>query len=73
MPDTPTPKKAGPRLQHVVAHRNDEKANPMLFDEIRIYGQELDALRAIIGKPDWVYAAVAHGQNFTDQLKAARS
>lgn len=74
MTDTTTPKKAGPRLQHVVAHVNENHVkHEGIFDDVVVFGQEIDALRHIIGKPDWLYVAVQHGQSFKDALKAARS
>lgn len=63
------------RLQHVVAHvkpDTDHMPDPA-YDEVVVFGQEIDALRHTHGKTGWVYAAVAHGQSFTDALKAAKS
>jgi len=57
----------GPRMQHVIAHRTDP--NMTTFDEVLVFGQEIDALRAILGKPDWVYAAVQHGASFVAALR----
>lgn len=72
MTDPSKPAKSpGPRLQHVVAHI----AGPTIdkFDEVVVFGQEIDALRHIVGKQGWVYAPVAHGQSFTQALKAAQA
>lgn len=64
----------GGRLQHVVVHVLVGLENPpMQFDDVLIFGQELDALRHIIGKSDWLYVAVAHGQSVAEALKVARS
>ncbi len=71
-----TPKKPPARLQqHVVAHIDAEfgtKANPV-FDDVLVFGTEIDALRFIRGKPDWLYAAVAHGDSVAEALKGIRT
>lgn len=70
--ETPTSKKpAGPRLQHVVAHENEHVEG--VYDEVLVFGQEIDALRHLLSKTGWVYAAVPHGRSFADALKAAAS
>ena len=64
-PKEPTPKVKAARLQHVVAHRYQQADG--LFDEILVFGTELDALRHIVSKADWEYQALAHGQAFGAQ------
>ena len=68
MSDTPS-KTRPPRAQHVVAHIDDKlgtKANPV-YDDVYVFGTELEALRFMLGKPGLVYAALRHGQSFADQ------
>lgn len=69
MPDTPAKPKPA-RKQHVVAHVDEDTEHmpDASYDEVLVFGQEIDALRHILGKPGWVYAAVAHGQSFTEAL-----
>lgn len=59
----------GPRLHHVAAHvavlEGAEPGEPALFDEVLVFGTELEALRHIVGKAGWVYKALANGQQFT--------
>lgn len=69
---TPTPKKAGARLQHVVAHVQEDHLGDC-YDEVLVFGQKIDALEYCHGKPGWAYAAVAHGQSFGEALKAAKA
>lgn len=59
------------RMQHVVVHVADPLQD--LVDDVLVFGQEIDALRHIIGKPDWRYVAVPHGQSVAEVLKAAGS
>lgn len=67
-------RQAGPRLQHVVAHVSDEHIPAQhIYDDVLVFGQELDALRHTHGKTGWVYVAVAHGQSVVEALKAAGS
>lgn len=74
-PEKTTTTSAKPaRRQHVVAHRvapTRDVENPPIFDEVVVFGQEIDALRHILGQPDWVYVAVEHGQPLTEALKAS--
>lgn len=72
--EKPKPRNVGPRLQHVVAHVNENHVpHENIFDEVLVFGQKIDALEYCHGKPGWAYAAVAHGQSFVEALKAARS
>lgn len=81
MGTTDKPDKLHPRrLQHVVAHVVEPDAaarvtlrSDQAFDEVLVFGQEIDALRHTHGKTGWVYAAVKHGQSFVEALKAASS
>ena len=63
--------KPAARLQHVVVHETEDERPG--FDDVIVHGQELDALRSIIGKSDWRYVAVRHGQSVAEALKAAGS
>lgn len=70
------PRALTPRLQHIAAHAVGTSVTgtgPAAYDEILVFGQEIDALRHILGKTDWVYAAVSHGQPFTDALNGSRN
>ena len=70
MSDTPKETQAKPakaaRQQHVVAHRW-RGGEASVYDEILVFGTELEALRHIVGKHDWEYKALAHGQAFGAQ------
>lgn len=76
-------RQSGARLQHVVARRQNsvgqqlgstEPAPAMLFDEVLVFGQKVDALEHIYqASGRWVYAAVSHGQSFVEALKAANA
>ena len=69
---SPKSSRTGARLQHVVVLVHDAHTPPR-FGDVLIFGQELDALRHIVGKSDWRYVAVAHGQSVAEALKAAGS
>lgn len=71
MSDTPK-KPPAKRQQHVVVHVGGGIDSDPLFDDVLVFGTELDALRFILGKPDWLYAAVAHGDSVAEALKAAQ-
>jgi len=59
------PAKKAPRAHHVVARMNQEPGEGG-YDEIVVFGTELEALRHIVGKADWVYAQLANGQQFSE-------
>lgn len=69
MSDTPKEttkqRRVGPRAHHVVAHVAATDA--AAYDEILVFGTELDALRHIVGKAGWEYRALANGQVFEGQ------
>ncbi len=67
MTDT-TKKPASPRLQHVVVHTKAATGGPDEFDDVHVFGTELEALRYMLGKPDLVYAAVPHGASVREAL-----
>jgi hypothetical protein len=57
-----------PRTLHVVV-RQERKDGPRSFNDAVIHGQELEALRSIIGKPDWHYVALRPGESLAEALK----
>lgn len=66
-----TEKKArtvGPRQHHVAVHVRPVGAGSSveLFDEIVVFGTELEALRHIVGKDGWTYKPLANGQTFSE-------
>ena len=66
---TTKPAKAA-RQQHVVAHladSNTDGTGKPRYDDVVVFGQEIDALRHIVGKDGWVYKPLAHGQAFGAQ------
>jgi hypothetical protein len=71
-PEKTTTKKPA-RMQHVVVQLLPGGAAGTAFDDMLVFGQEIDALRHIIGKPDWRYVAVPHGASVAEALKAAGS
>lgn len=58
-------KSPAPRQNHLVAHINNEPGHTG-YDDIVVFGTEIDALRFLVGKTDWVYAPLANGQKFTE-------
>lgn len=64
------PGRKGPRLHHVAAHEVEGKYNDsgdVVYDEIVVFGTEIEVLRFVHGKSGWVYKRLANGQSWESQ------
>lgn len=67
-PEKTTPRAGSKKRQHVAVEVNGGIPQ---FTDVVVFGQEIDALRHIIGQTGWKYVAVAHGESVAEALKAA--
>lgn len=56
----------GPRLHHVAVHDVLDPDGKTRFDNVVVFGTELEALRFIIGQPGWSYQRLSNGQQFAE-------
>lgn len=59
-----TGRQTGPRQHHVAVHQ--AAADAAAYDEIVVFGTEIEALRHIVGKAGWEYKPLANGQPFSE-------